>query len=216
MPVLSASVDKTIDSLAAYLKNPGKKLTVTGYYSAGEKNATRFENLGLARAEALKKILMDKGVPENNVATAAALMNDLYFTAADTLVGGAGFAFTAISAPAEEKLLFEPRTVYFNTAQNTLNVTPELAAYIKNAGQYLKANTGKKLLITGYTDNVGDEQKNVQLSAARAAFVKAQLAEKGIPEAQMQTAGKGMADPVADNATADGRAKNRRVTIVLQ
>ena len=71
-------------------------------------------------------------------------------------------------------------------------------------------------MITGYTDNVGDADKNIQLSAARAAFVKAELVKKGINESQMETTGKGMAEPVADNATADGKAKNRRVTIAIQ
>jgi OmpA-OmpF porin, OOP family len=214
VPVLSSSVTQSIDSLAMHCTSatPAKTVTVTGYYGASEKNTTSFSNLGLARAEALKKILMAKGVVEKNIITNAVVSNDLYFTASDTLIGGAAFQFGAVAAPVA---LFEPHTVYFNTGKNTLNVTPELASYLEAANKYLQANPDKKLTVTGYTDNVGDAQKNIELSAARAVFVKAELGKRGISEAQIQTDGKGMADPVADNATAEGRAKNRRVSITL-
>ena len=214
VPVLSTSVTATIDSIAQYIHG-SKIITVTGHYSSSEKNSTVFENLGLARADAMKKILIAKGVAEKNIVTTAVLTNDLYFTPADTLIGGISFGFaSAIQKPVN--LLFEPRTVYFNTGKNTFNVTQELAGYLEAAKKYLQANADKKLMITGYTDNVGDPDKNIQLSAARAAFVKTALAQKGIAETQIQTAGKGMADPIADNTTADGKAKNRRVTITLQ
>lgn len=158
---------------------------------------------------------MTRGVPEGSISTAAMLMDDLYFTPADTLIGGAGFTFNKV-VKTEDALLFEPRTVYFNTAQNTLSVSAELADYLEKATKYLQTNPTKKLMVTGHTDNVGDEQKNITLSGARAAFVKAQLAKRGMPQAQIETAGKGMAEPIAENNTPEGRAKNRRVTIALQ
>ena len=107
-------------------------------------------------------------------------------------------------------------TVYFVTGKNQLNITKELDDYLVKANKYLAENKDKKLLVTGHTDNVGDAAKNVTLSADRAAFVKGILGKRGIPAAQITTGGKGMAEPIADNGTADGKAKNRRVTIVLQ
>ena len=220
-PVLSTAMNSIMDSLAHYTSgaNPSKLITVTGQYASSEKNNTQFENLGLARADAMKKLLMAKGVSGKSILTESKLSEDVFFTPTDTLIGGISFAFKNAEIPvvsAEEKLLFEPRTVYFNTGKNTLNVTADLAAYLEKAEKYLLANADKKLMITGYTDNVGDADKNIQLSAARAAFVKAELVKKGISESQMETTGKGMAEPVADNATADGKAKNRRVTIAIQ
>ena len=219
VPIISPSVSTTLDSLSRYeISNSGKSLTVTGYYSSAEKNNTHFENLGLARADTIKKIMVGKGVAENNIATKAELNNTIYFTPTDTLVGGISFNF-AKAAPVlskEEKLLFEPRTVYFNTGKNSLIVTPELATYLRDADKYLKAHPEIKLQVTGYTDNVGDPAKNIQLSEARAQFVKSELVKKGLTENQLSATGKGMADPIADNSTADGRAKNRHVTIALQ
>lgn len=220
VPVTSSSVDRSLDSLSAYLKT-GKTVTVTGFYNLQETNNTSFENLGLARADAIKKILVTHGAPDNTVLTASKSTNDLYISPADTIIGGAAFNFMPAEIPSptannNQAGLFEPYTVYFNTAENTLNTTAELENYIIKAKKYLTDNAGKKLLVSGHTDNVGDAAMNRELSAARAAFVKAELLKKGFTADQIVTSGKGPDEPAADNNTAEGRAKNRRVTINLQ
>jgi len=72
-----------------------------------------------------------------------------------------------------------------------------------------------KLGIYGFTDNVGAEAANQTLSERRANAVRAYLLKKGISEAQVETKGYGAAKPIADNTSAEGKAKNRRVEIVL-
>jgi outer membrane protein OmpA-like peptidoglycan-associated protein len=67
------------------------------------------------------------------------------------------------------------------------------------------------LNIDGYTDNTGAADKNQALSESRADAVKAYLSSKGVAESKMTAAGHGADEPVADNKTAAGRAKNRRV-----
>lgn len=225
-PEVSATMSNTLEELVKYAKsrNPVRLLTITGQYSSGEKTISPYENIGLARAEVLKKLLIAKGIASNNIATKAEINEGIcYNKTADSLTGGAIFTMaaaenktviatdTALAAP-----LFEPRTVYFNTGKNQLNITKDLENYLVKADAYLKANPNKKLLVTGHTDNVGDANKNQKLSADRAAFVKTILAKRGINAAQIITEGKGMQVPIADNITADGKAKNRRVTIVLQ
>ncbi len=225
-PIISMAMNTSLDKISNHVSTlvPSRLLTITGQYGNAEKYTGTFENLGLARADAIKKLLMAKGVAEKSIVTKAELKEDLcYNTTADTLTGGAIFSLaqteskaavadtTALPAP-----LFEPRTVYFTTGKNDLNITKDLEDYLVKANAYLTANKDKKLLVSGHTDNVGDANKNVKLSADRAAFVKTILEKRGIPAAQITTEGKGMQVPIADNATADGRAKNRRVTIVLQ
>jgi len=74
-------------------------------------------------------------------------------------------------------------------------------------------NKDANLTITGYTDNRGSAKLNDKLSAKRAASVKAYLVKKGVPANRITAEGKGMNNPIADNKTAAGREKNRRVEI---
>jgi OmpA-OmpF porin, OOP family len=218
-PFLGADISKILDSLSVYAKDhPGKTITVTGHYTTTEKNSTSFENLGLARADELKKWLVGRGVSEKNIIAQSQLDDGLVFNTADTLVGGISMLINSAAAPVVplKEDLFAPRTVYFNTGRNTLNVDAELKNYLAQANTYLQSHPDKKLLVTGYTDNVGDTGKNIQLSAGRAAFVKSELTKQGLTNDRMESSGKGMAEPAADNGTAEGRAKNRRVTIQLQ
>jgi OOP family OmpA-OmpF porin len=213
LPVLSAGMITTLDSLVIYSKNhPNKNLIVAGHYKANEKNNSGFENLGLARAEELKKLLISKGVPDKNIFTRSLLDEVLVFNPADTLVGGISITFN--NAAADD--LFEPLTVYFNTGKNTLPVDTVFTNYIEKVKTWLQNHTDKKLLVTGYTDNAGDADKNMQLSVNRAAFVKNELSRMGISAGQIESSGKGINEPAADNNTEEGRAKNRRVTIQLQ
>ncbi|HYF41614.1 MAG TPA: OmpA family protein [Ramlibacter sp.] len=69
------------------------------------------------------------------------------------------------------------------------------------------------IIAVGHTDSVGSDQYNQRLSVRRAEAVKAYLVSKGIEKNRVYTEGKGEKQPVADNKTAEGRAKNRRVEI---
>jgi OOP family OmpA-OmpF porin len=69
------------------------------------------------------------------------------------------------------------------------------------------------IIAVGHTDSVGTDAYNQKLSIRRAEAVKAYLKGKGIEETRIYTEGKGESQPKADNATAEGRAQNRRVEI---
>lgn len=75
----------------------------------------------------------------------------------------------------------------------------------------MKENPSYNLEINGHTDNVGDDALNLELSKKRANAVKKYLTDKGIEGSRLAAQGFGETVPVADNATAEGRAKNRRV-----
>ena len=74
---------------------------------------------------------------------------------------------------------------------------------------------GLKLGVYGHTDNVGIQASNVKLSEDRAIAVKSYLLSKGLAENRVEVKGFGSAQPIADNGTSAGKAKNRRVQIVL-
>ena len=75
----------------------------------------------------------------------------------------------------------------------------------------LNKDSGKKIRIIGHTDSSGDTNKNLMLSQQRAEAVKAYLIAKNLPAHLLSTEGSGSSKPVADNATAEGRKRNRRI-----
>lgn len=78
----------------------------------------------------------------------------------------------------------------------------------------LKNHASSRLVLIGYTDNVGDEAFNQSLSYQRASSIKTYLVEKGV-ENKIELYGFGENNPVADNNTANGRSKNRRVEMAI-
>ena len=81
---------------------------------------------------------------------------------------------------------------------------------------YLNRNTAVNITVDGHTDNTGTDKINDPLSVKRAEASKAYMVSKGIDAARMTTAGFGSKQPIADNKTADGRKKNRRIEIKIR
>jgi len=77
----------------------------------------------------------------------------------------------------------------------------------------LKGISLEVIIAVGHTDSVGTDAYNQKLSVARSEAVKAYLVSKGVEKNRIYTEGKGETSPVADNKTAEGRAKNRRVEV---
>ncbi len=92
-------------------------------------------------------------------------------------------------------------------------VKPEGKAKLDDLVGKIKDINLEVIIAVGHTDSVGSDAYNQKLSVKRSEAVKAYLVSKGIEKNRVYTEGKGEKQPVADNKTAEGRAKNRRVEI---
>jgi len=102
--------------------------------------------------------------------------------------------------------------IQFDTDKATLK--PEGEKAVTEIAKVLSADKNLKIAINGHTDNSGTEARNLQLSKERAASVMNAVASAGVDKSRLSAEGFGANNPLADNATDDGKAKNRRVELV--
>ena len=100
-------------------------------------------------------------------------------------------------------------------ASGQAQLTAGAAASVQALGTYLKAMDATGVRVLGHTDSQGEAEDNLALSQRRADAVKAALADAGYSRSRIEAQGQGEDAPVADNSTAAGRARNRRVEIVV-
>lgn len=113
----------------------------------------------------------------------------------------------------KKKIDVAARHILFSTGKTIL--LRSSYSQLSNVAQLMKEDKDLKLEIEGHTDNTGDDQKNIALSEKRAEAVKTYLVKQGVEESRINSKGLGETMPVADNKTATGRAKNRRVEMML-
>jgi outer membrane protein OmpA-like peptidoglycan-associated protein len=87
---------------------------------------------------------------------------------------------------------------------------------LDNLVNFLNKNPNVKITLEGHTDNSGTDKINDPLSVKRAESAKAYLVSKGIDESRIATTGYGSKQPIADNKTKEGKAKNRRIELKVQ
>ena len=90
---------------------------------------------------------------------------------------------------------------------------PEAAAILDRLVAFMNENKDKRANLSGHTDNIGTDAYNMGLSDRRWESVKTYVVSKGIDGGRISGEGFGESKPIADNKTAEGRAKNRRVEI---
>ncbi len=110
-------------------------------------------------------------------------------------------------------LIVNMSDVLFDTAKYTLK--PDTKIALAKVAGILQAYPGLKVQVEGYTDSVGGDDYNQKLSENRASAVKDFLISQGVSADNVTSKGFGKNDPVADNSTAQGRAQNRRVNMVV-
>lgn len=107
---------------------------------------------------------------------------------------------------------FVTNNILFETGKADLKA--ESMAEIQKVAEYMKKNPNVRFEVQGHTDNQGSDKINDPLSQKRAEAIVAALVKLGVDEWNLRAVGKGSHEPVADNGTEAGRAKNRRVEFI--
>ncbi len=119
-------------------------------------------------------------------------------------------AVAVVPAPTSEKVTFAA-DAFFDFDKAVLK--PEGRAKLDDLTSKMGGLNLEVIIAVGHTDSVGSDAYNQKLSIRRSEAVKAYLVSKGVEKNRVYTEGKGEKQPVADNKTSEGRAKNRRVEI---
>lgn len=120
-----------------------------------------------------------------------------------------------VSRTADNQLkLNVPNDISFDI--NSANIKPELRAVLDPFANSLRDDPNTRLSIVGHTDSSGSDATNNPLSMDRARSVRDYLSSRGVSASRIDTAGRGEREPIADNGSEAGRARNRRVEIYLR
>ena len=119
---------------------------------------------------------------------------------------------SAVERAIQETGKFVTNNILFETGKAALK--PESMIEIQKVAEYMKKNPQARFEVQGHTDNQGSDAVNDPLSQQRAEAVVKALEGMGVDGFNLKAVGKGSHEPIADNSTEDGRAKNRRVEFV--
>jgi len=227
MKPISDDLKKAVTDLQAYLKdNPSKRIKIVGHYTSNEKNNSAYPNLGLARANAIKNYMMSQGVPSKIIDTYGTLKDELSPDANNIFFGPIDYEIKTIAegdtSEADElkalraKIIANPLVLYFKTGQSSINLTVEQRQKIADISKYLDKVDNATCLVVGHTDNTGTADGNIILGQERADFAKKYLVDNEIPTSKIIATSKGETEPIADNNTEEGKAKNRRTVVTLK
>ena len=114
----------------------------------------------------------------------------------------------------QKKLSFAAKNIFFETGQDVLK--KQSLSVLDSVVAIMKQYDFLKLTVDGHTDNVGSENINLELSMKRSVAVVNYLTAHGIANNRLTPQGFGPSVPIADNKTAEGRAKNRRVELLIK
>jgi len=189
----------------------GKILRIIGPYFKDEVNNTTFENMGFARADAAKQLMLD-AVPAEQIETGSKLI-DFLEDAKTIPFGDTSFQWVVRNENIQE--IDNKALIYFPYNSTKKLENANINDYLAGVAKSLKGNE-KKVALSGHTDNKGRPSYNKSLALKRANRIKAILVKLGISADRISTTSFGEEKPIDTNDTDAGRQKNRRVELEIQ
>ena len=221
-PNLTTNNQEFLDKLAAHLKaHPEQHLTITGYFRPSERgtSAGMFENLGVARADALRNLLVQRGIDVGRISLDHALSadEDLRQPATFNLFVPRPDDYADEDNLAKTQFRFDNMTfsdANFEFDSDAFKPGPAFLTWADSVITFFEGNQEKSLTIVGHTDNLGTITYNQDLGLRRAQSARQFFVDQGV-ETAIETETRGEKQPVATNQTDEGRQKNRRVNFII-
>ncbi|WP_108868400.1 OmpA family protein [Aquimarina aquimarini] len=202
-------------NIADYLgQHQDQELIISGYENTTEnKDST---GLGISRANFIKDILINAGVNGDRIITQAT-PKDYMYSDDGNYNGGIDLQFNTLdkSRLIEVEKSIATRTLYSNFGEKTFKPDATLSNYALELKNYLNKYSEKSVLITGHTDDIGNEESNLWYGQQRANNVRDYLISQGISKDKIKALSKGESNPIAPNDSEENRTKNRRIEIIV-
>lgn len=206
-------------------KNPGNEGAVEIGLQLRKPLKTRYQKMREQKQAELakKKATAKKPTAKSNInnvdSILAVIPNDSseQVTKADSLskITPQPKAGVTVGPFGQQPLVIEKTILHFNFEFNSAELDDEAEAYVNRIAKRLQEDESLTLIIEGHTDNIGSDKFNLRLSQKRADAVAHQLIKAGINPARIKSEGKGLREPLNENATEKQRAENRRVVLTL-
>ncbi|MCB0518166.1 MAG: OmpA family protein [Lewinellaceae bacterium] len=221
-PDMTPNNQEFLEKVAAYLQqNPDKHLALTGRFLATEKDAKTgiFENLGIARAAAVERLLEKLGIDEKRISI------DHEMAKGETLEEPVTFSLYTPKPDEYEKLEYKFTDNTFSDANfdfgsDKFRPGEQCILYADSVKTFLDTHPEMTLTIIGHTDSIGTDKVNMDLGLRRAINAAEYFRELGV-KSKIDVSSKGETQPVAPNSlpdgkdNPDGRQKNRRVNFKI-
>lgn len=211
--------DRLLDDLATYLiNNPQRQVKIYGQYLSSESDLKSgiFENIGLARANAIRQQLINRGIEEDRMAL------DYEQISGEDLGRPISFELSGDNKEDDtyKRVLFTFKDMTFSNANFAIDSekfrpSGQFIVYADSLQTFLSENPSQSIRIIGHTDDDGNPGYNETLGRKRANSAKAFLRKMGIKN-KILISSKGESQPVAPNTTDANKQKNRRVNFLLK
>ncbi len=226
-PILNDNNNAYLKGVLAYLnENPNTQMTITGRLWSSEKDSLMDlgfnENLGMARADALRNWFVEKGINSDRISLDSkiddnALSQPISFSAISNDERPDDYNVNVKPKYTFTNMTFSEITFEYNSDEFVPNQAFENYADSVKTYLLLPDNLEKSITIIGHTDNKGKAKYNKDLGKRRAkAALKYLVKSLEMPIDRINIDSKGHTEPIATNETEEGREKNRRVNIVIK
>lgn len=188
-----------------------KVLEITGHYYPNESAPEGYENMGLARADRIKELLINS-MPSERIRLKSRLITD---TINLSRFEAAEFNWRTVDIKKSEVITTaDGANIYFNSGSSQKIIDPKIDEYLQLVAKRV-SQSGERIKLTGHTDSDGSQRSNENLGLRRARSVRDILVRYGVSGNKISIESKGESQPVANNATESGKYLNRRCELKI-